>query len=120
MYVCMYVCVCVCVYVTCITPTPPCIHPYPHTHTTDVDSILHVNPYLDNRGLAMVFNPTTQHISRNLTLPLYYTGITSKALLTQEGKEPGRVYTLDGDYSISVPLDMPGKSITWYLVRSAD
>ena len=46
----------------------------------DFDSILHVNPFITNRGLAMVFNPTSSSLNFTLSLPLYYTGITSKVL----------------------------------------
>ena len=41
-----------------------------------IDSYMHVNPRLRDRGLAMVFNPTTENQTILLTLPLYYTGIS--------------------------------------------
>ncbi len=87
--------------------------------STDIDCILHVNPKLKNRGLAMVFNPTSTNIARNLTLPLYYTGITNKATVLQEGGK-GMEYLLDRDYQITVPIDMPATSITWFLIESDD
>ncbi len=67
----------------------------------------------------MVFNPTSSTIARNLTLPLYYTGLSSKAYLLHEGEE-GQTYTLDREYKITVPINMTAQSITWYTVSSLD
>ncbi|CAI8032348.1 hypothetical protein GBAR_LOCUS18287, partial [Geodia barretti] len=44
----------------------------------DFDCILHVNPFITNRGLAVVFNPTSTSLNFTLSLPLYYTGISNK------------------------------------------
>ena len=68
----------------------------------------------------MVFNPTDDIKITNLTLPLYYTGISTMAEVFQEGATPGVPYTLDRDFSISVPLIMGPRSITWFLVLSGD
>lgn len=67
----------------------------------------------------MVFNPTSSAIAHNLTLPLYYTGISTKATVLQEGAQ-GTMYTLDREYKVSIPINMAAQSITWYLVLSAD
>jgi hypothetical protein len=42
----------------------------------DWDGLLHVNPQLPTRGLAMLYNPLAEDIRRTVTLPLYYTGLT--------------------------------------------
>ena len=87
----------------------------------DFDCILHVNPDLQDRGLAMVFNPTSQSISRNISLPLYYTGIWEKAVVMKEGATPGTTYTLDRVYQIELQsVVMEPKTITWFLVHSGD
>ena len=95
------------------TPTHPHISP-------DYDCILHVNPYIEHRGLAMVFNPTLFPSVHNLSLPLYYTGITEKALVFHEGVGEGTEYLLNRDYTITVPFSMTPQSITWYLIKSID
>ena len=87
---------------------------------TDYDCILHVNPYIENRGLAMVYNPTLSPCTRNISLPLYYTGIANKALVLHEGRTPGTEYALERDYTITLSLNMTAQSITWYLIKSAD
>lgn len=69
----------------------------------------------------MVFNPTAQSISRNISLPLYYTGITEKAMVMREGASPGTSYTLNRDYRIEVEsVAMEPKTITWFLIHSGD
>ncbi|MDE3180442.1 MAG: alpha-galactosidase, partial [Acidobacteriota bacterium] len=57
----------------------------------DIDAILHVNPQLDIKGFAMVYNPLNVAITRTLTLPLYYTGIRGEARI-REQEGPLREY----------------------------
>lgn len=45
----------------------------------DWDGILHVNPALDECGLAMLYNPLDEPIHRRIRLPLYYTGLRDTA-----------------------------------------
>ena len=69
----------------------------------------------------MVFNPTSQTISRNISLPLYYMGISEKAVVMKEGMTPGTTYTLDRDYQIELQsIAMEPKAITWFLIHSGD
>eukprot|EP00123_Amoebidium_parasiticum_P011300 comp20632_c0_seq1/m.26704 comp20632_c0_seq1/g.26704 ORF comp20632_c0_seq1/g.26704 comp20632_c0_seq1/m.26704 type:complete len:761 (-) comp20632_c0_seq1:19-2301(-) len=85
-----------------------------------VDAILHVTPSLSNKGLAMIFNPTSHRISQNLTIPLYYTGIWNSARVLKEGDEiTARVLPVDREYTVGLELDMMPKSITWYLFQDA-
>lgn len=84
----------------------------------DIDAILHVNPYIDNCGLAMVFNPTLSTLTRNLTLPLYYTGLKTSAMVYHEGQDTGQLFVLEQDYSISIPMSMVPQTITWFLVKA--
>jgi len=45
----------------------------------DWDGWLHVNPRLPERGLAMIYNPLPEPITRRISLPLYYTGLKNSA-----------------------------------------
>ena len=99
---------------------PSTIHKGFSPFVPDYDCILHVNPFILNKGLAVVFNPTDSAITRELTLPLYYTGITKEAVTRQEGTGANVYYMLERDYTIVLPLSMKPKSITWYLIQSAD
>ena len=69
----------------------------------------------------MVFNPTNQTISRDISLPLYYTGISEKAIIMREGVSPGTTYVLDRGYTVEVKsVVMESKTITWFLIHSGD
>lgn len=81
-----------------------------------IDSFMHVNPFITNKGLAMVFNPTLEHITTTLTLPLYYTGLTDLAKVSQMGGA-FKTYTLERDYTIELDIDMGPRNITWFLIQ---
>ena len=83
----------------------------------DFDCMMHVNPGLKERALAMVYNPTDRQVETALRLPLYYTGLTDKAKVSREGGE-AKEYSLDRGYHISVPLKMGPKTITWFVIQS--
>lgn len=65
----------------------------------DIDCILHVNPQLPQKGLAMVYNPLNQSLKRVLKLPLYYTGLYDVAMISEQEGQP-RPYKLDRKYFI--------------------
>ena len=77
---------------------------------------MHVNPFITNRGLAMVFNPTLDALAMNLTLPLYYTGLTNTAKISEQGKT-AKTVTLARDYSVRVYVSLPARGITWFLIQ---
>jgi hypothetical protein len=81
-----------------------------------IDSFMHVNPHLTNKGLAMVFNPTHEVQTMNLTLPLYYTGIEQAALVAQEGIA-FRSYTLSRAYDIELYVKLQPLQITWFVIQ---
>jgi hypothetical protein len=82
----------------------------------DLDWLLHANPALHEKGLLVVYNPLDTAIKRTLPLRLYYTGLTEKALVTHEGKEEN-AYTLDRDYRINLPVQIPAKKMTWFTIQ---
>jgi hypothetical protein len=82
----------------------------------DVDIILHVNPRLPEKGLAVVYNPLDQDERKVITLPLYYTGLSDTALIReQEGKS--QRYTLDRAYRVEVPVTVPAHGLTWLVIQ---
>ena len=82
----------------------------------DIDCILHVNPSLKTRGLAMVYNPLDHAVKRDLTLPLYYTGLTRTARIREQGGKP-RTYRLDRRYNVTIPLTVPARGRTWLVIE---
>jgi hypothetical protein len=82
-----------------------------------VDCMLHANPALPEKGLAMVFNPTDQRVETTLRLPLYYTGLTAAALVREQGGDATR-YELDREHGVDVPVSLDAKGITWLVVEA--
>jgi hypothetical protein len=81
-----------------------------------IDSFLHVNPCLSVKGLAMVFNPTDLKITTNLTIPLYYTGLTDVAEVSEQGLNPVTL-KLDRGYNIDISINILPFNITWFLIK---
>ena len=82
----------------------------------DIDGLLHVNPQVQHKGLAVLYNPTDRTLSKILKLPLYYTGLTKTARIReQEGKV--QTYKLDRAYNAYVPLTMEPHSVTWFVME---
>jgi len=81
-----------------------------------LDVILHVNPFIENRGLAMVYNPTGYPIKQSLLLPLYYTGISKKAHI---GREAGdwKLHDVKRDYNVNIHVELQPQSLTWFLIQ---
>jgi hypothetical protein len=82
----------------------------------DIDCMMHVNPSLKEKGLAMVYNPTDRCVQKDLKLNLYYTGLTDKATIREQDGKAQR-YTLDREYSITVPIDVPARNVTWLVIE---
>ena len=82
----------------------------------DWDGILHVNPQLKIKGLVMLYNPTNKAIIRHIQLPLYYTGLTQTARISEQGKSP-KVYHLNRDYSVNLDCTIPANGYTWLTVE---
>ncbi len=82
----------------------------------DWDGIMHVNPTLKEKALAMFYNPTDKEMVRTINLPLYYTGLGKVARIReQEGK--ARNYKLNRDYSVTLQVAIPANGYTWYVVE---
>ena len=83
----------------------------------DIDYLLHVNPSLKTRGLAMIHNPLPVVAEREVVLPLYYTGLANTALIRVQDGKPKR-YKLDRQFNVRVPLQVPAGGRTWLTVDS--
>jgi len=82
----------------------------------DWDGWLHVNPGLKDKGFLQVFNPLNHELEREIRIPLYYTGLTTKAILAEKDGRPVK-YRIDRDYSIKVRVRIPAASSTWFVIR---
>jgi hypothetical protein len=80
------------------------------------DGVLHINPRLEECGLAVIYNPSDQQLDAEVELPLYYAGLTDRATVAQEGREP-HVFSLDRAYKARVPVRIGPRSMSWLSVR---
>ena len=82
----------------------------------DWDGIMHINPNLKEKVLAMFFNPTDQEMIRTIKVPLYYTGLDKIAKIReQEGRSKN--YKIDRNYYVTLEVVIPANGYTWYVVE---
>lgn len=82
----------------------------------DIDCMLHVNPKLKTKALAMVYNPLDKQVKKKLTLPLYYTGLKKNARI-REQEDQAKQHELDRNYTVKIPIEMAPKSVTWFVIE---
>ncbi len=82
----------------------------------DWDGILHVNPALKDKGLLLLFNPLSIDLNKTLEIPLYYTGLKNAVKVSLMGKSQ-KIYTMNREYKIHLPLRIPARSYVWYLIQ---
>ncbi len=80
----------------------------------DLDYLLHADPALREKGLLMVYNPLDREVSRTLTVPLYYTGLSGQAVVRREDG-PGQTYPLDPGQKVELPVTVPARGVTWFV-----
>lgn len=82
----------------------------------DWDGFLHVNPEGEEKGVLMLFNPLEVPITRQLEIPVYYTGLSDKVRI---GEREGKMKTLQvsRDYTISLMVTIPAKSYNYFILK---
>ena len=77
----------------------------------DWDGILHANPSGTEKGLACLYNPLTEAITREIRLPLHYTGLRKSARVSIDGAEPESVVlSANHDALLTVKIPAQGRS----------
>lgn len=79
-----------------------------------IDAILHVNPALKTKGLAVIFNPTNEVVNTNFTIDLYYSGLSKTTKVTERGTRSSTLLTLARDYTVIVHLSIAARNVTWF------
>ena len=82
----------------------------------DWDGFVHVNPTLKQKGFLMVFNPTNEPITRKIKVPLYYTGLTTKASV-KEKDGPAKVLSLNRNYEVELTVSIPANGSNWFVIE---
>jgi len=81
----------------------------------DWDGILHVNPALKQKGFALFYNPTHEKITRTIKLPLYYTGLTNTATISEKDEKPSKI-KLNRNYEATITLSIDANSYNWVVI----
>ncbi|MET0244636.1 MAG: alpha-galactosidase, partial [Flavitalea sp.] len=82
----------------------------------DWDGWLHADPSLKQKGLMMFYNPLPQPITRNIKVPLYYTGLTAVAKI-REGEGSPKLFTLNRDYTVDLNVTIPAGGYKWFVIE---
>jgi hypothetical protein len=82
----------------------------------DLDWMLHVNPKLKEKGMLVVFNPLSQPVAKTLRVNLYYTGLTGKARVSEQGRK-ATSFKLNRDYTIDLPVKVPAHGMNWFVIE---
>ena len=80
----------------------------------DWDGILHANPAGKEKGLACLYNPLTTEITREIRLPLHYTGLGKNARVSIDGGAPQSV-TLNDAREAVMTIKIPAQGRTFVL-----
>lgn len=82
----------------------------------DWDGFMHVNPSLKQKAMVLVFNPLNQPIERRITLPLYYTGLSASASVSEREGKPTAV-RLNEKHEAVITIKLPAGGFTWLVVQ---
>ncbi|WP_336518468.1 alpha-galactosidase [Pollutibacter soli] len=82
----------------------------------DWDGILHVNPALKTKGLLMLYNPTKEYFRRTITLPLYYSGIKTTAMIREKEGAAGN-YKVNEKGEVKLNVSLLPESYSWWIIE---
>ena len=82
----------------------------------DWDGILHVNPSGPEKGLLMLYNPLEEAVTRELKVPVYYTGLQERVVLENETGATIKA-PVSRDYYITVKVTIPAKGTNWFILK---
>jgi hypothetical protein len=82
----------------------------------DWDGILHVNPDLPQKALAMLYNPLNEAITRTIKLPAYFTG-QHNSVKIREKEGVAKSVKVDRDYQVTLSVTIPAKGYTWLVME---
>lgn len=82
----------------------------------DWDGILHANSQLKEKGFLILYNPLKTSITRTITVPLYYTGLTATAKVKEQGKTI-KTYPLNRGFEITMTVTLAPESYNWWVIE---
>ncbi len=82
----------------------------------DLDCIMHVNPFLEEKGMVVVFNPTNRAITKTITLPLYYTGLKGQATVVNAAGQSQKL-PMNDKQEIYLKVSIPPQGTSWFVIK---
>ena len=82
----------------------------------DWDGFLHVNPSGEEKGLLMLYNPLEEDITRELKIPVYYTGLQDQVFL-EDKDDLTQTLQVTRDYEIRLKVVIPKKGYNYFILR---
>ncbi|WP_276481455.1 alpha-galactosidase [Paraflavitalea pollutisoli] len=82
----------------------------------DWDGWLHVDPLLKTNGLLMLFNPTSEPITRTIEVPLYYAGATDRVVVREKGSK-AQTLAVNRNYSMKMTVTLPANGWSWWTLE---
>ena len=66
----------------------------------------------------VIFNPTSESISKRVAVPLYYTGVTKTALISgQSTDQRWARHTLSRSYRVQLKVSLQPQSLAYFIVK---
>jgi len=84
----------------------------------DWDGWLHVDPAGDTQGLAMLYNPRPVNLTRQVRLPLRYTGLQGRVQVEVEGQR-AQIVAASADGWLELQLELPARGSLWVKLARA-
>lgn len=82
----------------------------------NLDCVLHVNPSLATKAMAVVYNPGDTELEQEIVVPLYYSGLRGSCLISQYDSKP-RSVRLDEKGRLVLKVKLVRKGCTWFTFR---
>jgi hypothetical protein len=82
----------------------------------DIDYWLNVDPMGEEKGLLSVYNPLDTPVTKEVYVPLYYTGLSQKAVVSNKDGVT-KTYDLDREYGIRLQVEVPANGFEWLLIK---
>lgn len=83
----------------------------------DWDGILHVNPELETKGFLLLYNPLKTPITRDIRVPLYYTGLEETAVIFSPELYEERVAKINRNHEVNLRVTIPAEGWIYYLIH---
>lgn len=79
----------------------------------DIDFFMHVNPFIQEKGALIVYNPLNEPVKRIIKVPMYYTGLENSVLVKHGACES--ILKMDRRGSLNLEIEIPARgSGAWF------